>query len=64
MRQVIDYKILHGFPSIVETEVKELLTQDYQPFGKMYPIKAPGNKDIDIVIQCMVLYEPLTDRIL
>ena len=64
MKQVIDYKILHGFPSIVEAEVKDVLAQDYQPFGKMYPITAPGNKDIDIVVQCMVLYEPPTDRIL
>jgi len=54
--EILDYKILQGFPLDVEKKVKNLLAQDWQPSGKMQVIKAPGNKDIDVVIQCMVLY--------
>lgn len=54
--EVLDYKILQGLPSTVEKEVKELLAAEWQPYSKMYKIKAPSSS-VDIVIQCMVLYK-------
>jgi len=55
-KEILDYKILQGFPSAVEKEVKELLSMEWQPYGEMYKMKAPGG-DADIVVQCMVLYK-------
>lgn len=54
--EVLDYKIVQGLPTAVEKKVKILLTQDWQPYGKMYKMKAPG-ENTDIVVQCMVLYK-------
>ncbi len=51
---VLDYKIVQGKPSIVESEVKDLLLQDWQPTGKLLQMRV---QDTDIVIQCMVLYQ-------
>jgi len=54
--EVLDYKIVRGFPAAVEKEVKILLAQDWQPHGEMYKMKAPGENN-DIVVQCMILYK-------
>jgi hypothetical protein len=40
----------------VEETVKLLLETNWQPYGEMYKMKAPGENN-DIVVQCMVLYE-------
>jgi len=55
--KIIDYKIIEGFPEFVQNQVKSLLQMRWQPYGLMYIIKAPGNREIDIAVQCMVLYE-------
>ncbi len=51
-----DYKIIAGFPEYVESKVKSLLSDDWQPHGVMYKMKAPDGNN-DIVTQCMVLHK-------
>lgn len=57
MLEILDYKVLQGFPTAVEKEVNILLARNWQPYGEMQTIKAPGNKEIDVIVQCMVLYK-------
>ncbi len=52
-----DYKIITGFPALVEKEVKELLDKKWQPYGVSYKMKAPCDAKVDIIVQIMVLYE-------
>jgi len=52
----LDYKIIQGFPADVEEKVKSLMVIGWELGGEMHIMKAPG-EDIDIVVQCMVLYK-------
>lgn len=52
----LDYKIVQGFPVDVEEKVQVLIAIGWELGGDMYIMKAPG-EDIDIVVQCMVLYK-------
>jgi hypothetical protein len=51
------YRIVHGHPIAVEREVNDLLKRGWELNGKMHIMKAPGNKDIDIVVQSVVYEE-------
>ena len=54
-KKIIDYKIVEGLPNMVEKEVKLLLKENWQPYSKLYKMKLQCS-NIEIVIQCMVLY--------
>jgi hypothetical protein len=56
--KIIDYRILEGFPSRVEEEVKRLMREGWQPFGGIGVI---ANSSLSLkVLQVMVKYEDNT----
>ena len=54
--KIIDYRILEGFPSRVEEDVKRLIRDGWQPYGGGMGVVAHSTLSLK-VLQVMVKYE-------